>query len=485
MNKNNIIWIIFAVLVLFGLYTILSNESNNGKQVNTLVTRYCGSCHHVPSANALTKSMWEKGVFPRMAEYFKWSDRSRFNYANRNFYAETGTIPMSDTIWATLQSYFVEGGLDEPVRRQYGDLPIQNYFDVQSVLDICDGRGITSVTLDEYNHTIIAACDSTLFTINQDGESVNSINSGGLVSGVFPLNENTAWVLDPGVLDPHDASFGTLKQWDLNNASLSIIKSELSRPIYLTPSDSNLFISEFGNEKGRLSEFNIETLGYTSASTLPGAYKSIIFDYDKDGNDEILVMFAQALEGIYVREVDDPKKSFVPVLSFTPEWGVSDMDTLDVNNDGWTDLVVVNGDNADYSIMPKAYHGVRIYLNNKKGRFEETYSFPLHGATQVQTLDANGDGFNDILVGSFFAIDKKDRLMLLLSDGDRNKINYTPYRFLEAQEGRWMVMNTGDIDGDGDKDAIIGSFEIVSQSGFNEKGEKGQTDLLLLLNKSK
>jgi len=45
------------------------------------------------------------------------------------------------------------------------------------------------------------------------------------------------------------------------------------------------------------------------------------------------------------------------------------MDTTDVNHDGWTDLVVVNGDNADFSIIPKAYHGVRVYLNNQHGGY--------------------------------------------------------------------------------------------------------------------
>ena len=45
-------------------------------------------------------------------------------------------------------------------------------------------------------------------------------------------------------------------------------------------------------------------------------------------------------------------------------------------------------------------------------------------------------------------------------------------------------MNKGDIDDDGDLDIIIGSFEIENPSRGNKKGEKSQTDLLLLLNRS-
>jgi len=248
--------------------------------------------------------------------------------------------------------------------------------------------------------------------------------------------------------------------------------------------DDHLFISEFGNEKGRLSELNKDGSNYKSASDLPGGYKSIIFDFDKDGRDEILVMFAQALEGVYVREVDAIDKRFVPVVSFTPEWGIGDIDTADVNKDGWTDLIVVNGDNADYSTMPKSFHGVRVYLNNKKGRFDEAYTFPLHGATQVQTLDANGDGRIDLLVGCFFAIDKSNNLLLLIDDGKGNEISYSAHRIDESSEGRWMVMDAADVDGDGDTDAIIGSFKHIDYSLLEMAKEKTAPDILLLINQS-
>ncbi len=421
-----------------------------------------------------------------MSGYYNWTKVSRFKYANKGMFQQPGSIPMSDTTWAELQQYFVSGGLDEPVVRIYDDLPVQDYLQVKQIRDLCSGRGITAVAIDEKNRNIISACDRQLLRISSEGLLLNSLDTEGLISGIFPIDSVFAYILDPGILDPHNGTMGALKIWNRITNSLETIQKGLERPVHLVRRDQDIFISEFGDQTGGLGQLELKEKKYLSASKLPGAYKSFVFDYDKNGKEEIIVMFAQAMEGVYVREVDATKRNFRPLLSFGPEWGISDLDTTDVNHDGWTDLVVVNGDNADFSIIPKAYHGVRVYLNNQNGGYEEAYSFPMHGASQVRTLDANGDGFDDLLVGAYFAEDDNDRLLLLLHNGNSEEVGYSPQRIAAANAGRWMVINKGDVDGDGDLDAVIGSF-VISKNGsdVNKNGVAGQTNLLLLLNKSK
>ncbi|MCB0564242.1 MAG: VCBS repeat-containing protein [Phaeodactylibacter sp.] len=52
----------------------------------------------------------------------------------------------------------------------------------------------------------------------------------------------------------------------------------------------------------------------------------------------------------------------------------------DLNQDGREDILYVNGDNADYSIVDKPYHGVRLFLNNGNNEFSEKYFHPMPGA---------------------------------------------------------------------------------------------------------
>lgn len=485
MSKSYIIYACFILIIglCFGAIACGLEKDSNAENIK-LTTRYCARCHHLPDPQSLTKDVWERSIMPKMSKYFIWSGESKFSYAKRSIYNETGTIPMTDELWTSLMDHYVNNGIEEVSELVHEDLAEQSFFEVKTINDYCNGRGISAVAIDQFNSSFLVACDSTISKITPSGAVVNSTMTDGLISGIFPSDKSSAWVTDPRFLDPHNMTLGKLKKWNYLSDELIVIKENLARPVYLTRSEDKLFISEFGNLEGQLSEMNIDGSGQKTAHNLPGGYRSIIFDFDQDGKDEILTLFAQALEGVYVREVDATDKRFVPVVSFTPEWGISDMDTADVNRDGWTDLIIVNGDNADYSPISKAYHGVRVYLNNKNGRFEEAYTFPLHGATQVQSLDANGDGRMDLLVASFFAIDDSNNLILLIDDGVEGEISYTPYQVSESNEGRWMVMDAGDVDGDGDTDAILGSFKNVNYDQPQKEKEGAATDILLLLNQS-
>src|SRR5690606_23617896 len=115
------------------------------------------------------------------------------------------------------------------------------------------------------------------------------------------------------------------------------------------------------------------------------------------------VLYAQGLEGISVF-LNKGKGKFKEeeILKFSPVYGSSWFELGDFNGDGLTDILYVNGDNADYSITLKNYHGIRIFENKGKNRFEQAWFFPLYGATKARAADFDGDGDLDIAAIAYY-----------------------------------------------------------------------------------
>ena len=92
-----------------------------------------------------------------------------------------------------------------------------------------------------------------------------------------------------------------------------------------------------------------------------------------------MALFAQGEEGIFLLQMLNGNFEQKEVLRFPPVYGSSSFELVDLNNDGFPDIIYTCGDNADYSRVLKPYHGVYIFLNDGKNNFTQKYFYHIDG----------------------------------------------------------------------------------------------------------
>ena len=140
-----------------------------------------------------------------------------------------------------------------------------------------------------------------------------------------------------------------------------------------------------------------------------------------------------------------------------PAFGHTHFELADFDDDGRPDLLVTNGDAGEYPSPPKAFHGVRILLQRDGLHFREAFFFPLPGAYRALARDFDGDGDLDVAAVSWFpdyARSPEDGFVLL---ENRGGMRFAPTTIPEHADGRWLTLDAGDLDADGDEDLVLGS----------------------------
>ncbi|MEP7001125.1 MAG: VCBS repeat-containing protein [bacterium] len=319
---------------------------------------------------------------------------------------------------------------------------------------------------------------SSLNILDHTGHLLSGLRLHSPLSGI-QTSGDTVRAVFIGQLPPSDEPRGAvalIPSWrEGRNPTVAWEVDDLQRPVFGTWADlsgdgvEDVLVSEFGNLTGHLAWYERLPDGRSRQHLLtsqPGAITTLVRDLDCDGKLDILALTAQGDEGISLfHGRGGGTFEMERLLRFPPSYGSTSMQVVDMNGDGHSDIIYTNGDAGDFPGPVKPYHGIRIFLNDGRGHYGEKYFFPMPGAYKAIARDFDGDGDIDIAAISFFPDYASGNPLSFVYLENVGGLQFKAWTFAEADRGRWLTMDAGDLRGNGSVDIVLGSFSQMNTQG--------------------
>jgi len=404
-----------------------------------------------------------------------------------NIYPSTPLIKQEQ--WQVILAYYRDKAPDSLMASQDSSFTLKQFMPI-SKGHLIESPRVTMLFYDTIAREIQVGLESgRIYTLSESWDVKKEMNIHTTPTQYIP--DVHPYILAIGIMYPSEQKNGSLIR--LVDGQATRVMTQLHRPVWMTKMDLNkdrkedFIVSEFGYETGKMSWFDAVNPVITPSNVLyngAGSIKSFNIDINEDGIKDLISLNAQGNEHVAAYLLDAQGKiEEKRLLQFPAVHGVCDLDIVDFNGDQQLDLIISNGDNADYTQITKPYHGIRIYLNQGNFNFEESVFIPYPGVLHSEIVDFDQDGDQDIAAVSFFPGDPAHP-----SPGFKYFEQVGPDRFLgqtfkTSNHGKWMNMVKGDIDQDGDEDLVLGSFILNTNMVSGTREELKKNSLLFLENK--
>lgn len=493
------IWrLLSLILVLFGGSAVFAKTVESSplfRSGETLSHIYCASCHAYTPPEILPQRSWNillrymglrLGVNPEKL-MTGLSPVERDVVAGRHeLLAEVGLLPNSPMLdseeWERLQAYYMNAAPAESLAQvAKPELRVDSGFFISRRTQYNVPVAVTTLAqIDERNQQVMLG-DSRAEQFTLLDRNLNLVAQ-------YPT-QNSLWVRAITTADGlYLLSIGDLAGAGVGQsrgnlfygrrladeyATEGVALPDLYRPSDMVLADldgdgrDELVVCRFGIDTGSVTVHRLREEGpkyeETAVATLldvPGAVAAQAHDFDGDGRLDIGVLISDARERFCVfLNRGNFRFEEHTVIESSAAFGYVGFKLKDMNRDGRMDLITVNGDNVDsdpYNTR-KPYHGIRVYLGGDELDFTEVFFYPMYGAYAVEVEDFDLDGDYDLAAIAFNPDFESELVEGFVFLEERGTFDYSASLHPATSDGRWLTMDSGDLDGDGDKDLLLGA----------------------------